>query len=256
MNCKRKSLVPWSLLVGCLLLFTRGASSDFTDIKDGRLVAYVWSSVPIGGGVATGLYPLDKRHAYARTASGGVFSWDADKSVWASITSSFPVEWQGQENINAFAVDPANKRNMFVVCGAYTADWWHGDAMLLKTTNSGSTWSQVNPPGWNVAAGSREASGLYGERLAVDPADSTVVLYGSNRNGMWRSTDAGDSWFPVPALAAAEAIATASRPSFSIAASRVAFTPPCGMTASTSPMIMAAPGVSSMARPLALAGWN
>jgi photosystem II stability/assembly factor-like uncharacterized protein len=36
------------------------------------------------------------------------------------------------------------------------------------------------------------------ERLAVDPTDPDHVLFGSSREGLWRSTDGGGSWQQVP----------------------------------------------------------
>ena len=99
------------------------------------------------------------------------------------------------------AIDPNNPNNLYALVGQYTGT----DGDVLYSTNAGQTWSQT---ALSFYVGGNLNGRATGERIAVDPNDSSIVFLGSNANGLWESTNSGHSFsqvtgFPSPDTAGA-----------------------------------------------------
>ena len=59
-----------------------------------------------------------------------------------------------------------------------------GERILFLNKNQPGISDDINNPSGNFGYNS----------IVVDPADDTIVYFGTNRQGIWKSTDAGDTW--------------------------------------------------------------
>jgi xyloglucan-specific exo-beta-1,4-glucanase len=82
----------------------------------------------------------------------------------------------------------------------YTNDWDPNDGAIIKSTDRGDTWSVTDLP--FKVGGNMPGRGM-GERLAVDPKNSDIIYFGARSgNGLWKSTDGGESFEKVDSFEA------------------------------------------------------
>lgn len=160
--------------------------------------AYAWRPVVIrGGGYVTGLefHPREPDLLYARTDVGGAYRWDAGRRAWQPLNDGLDRAHNDLYAVLSLAPDPRDPDKVYLACGAYFADWAR-KAAVLRSADRGRTWEGVDLP--FKLGGNQDGRGM-GERLRVDPHDGDELLLGTNRDGLWRSRDAGRSWHPVKA---------------------------------------------------------
>ena len=92
-----------------------------------------------------------------------------------------------------------------------------GPSVRSSYTFGGTTWRSLGPQPMQSYAGipTRQYGNVAGrvDAVAIQPNNSSVILIGTATGGIWKSTDAGNSWRPV----------SDSAPSLSI--SSIAFSP-------------------------------
>lgn len=158
---------------------------------------YTWKNVAIGGGgFVTGIVfsPVEKGLAYARTDVGGCYRWDSATAAWTPLTDMFPMangNYLGGESI---AADPIDANVVYAASGMYEGN---GNGVILRSADRGATWT-VNTIG--VVMGGNELGRGMGERLAVDPNNNTILLFGTRANGLYKSTDSGAHWAKLSAF--------------------------------------------------------
>jgi len=164
-------------------------------------VAYNWKNVVIlGGGFVSGIIfsPVEKDLIYARTDVGGAYRWNqADKS-WIAITDEFGRD--SNSGIESFAVDPVDASKVYLAAGTYTGTW-AGNGYILRSNDRGNSWKKTDLP---FKMGGNEDGRSNGERLAIDPNLTSILFFGSRKNGMWKSTDSGESWDKVGSFTASD----------------------------------------------------
>jgi photosystem II stability/assembly factor-like uncharacterized protein len=94
---------------------------------------------------------------------------------------------------------------LYLALGMYAQSWAPNGAML-RSNDRGETYERTDMP---IKMGGNDNARSNGERLAVDPNQPSTLLFGSRRNGIWKSTDGSTTWvqlksFPVPEDAAKE----------------------------------------------------
>jgi photosystem II stability/assembly factor-like uncharacterized protein len=158
--------------------------------------AYRWHSVRVGGG---GFSPgivfsaAQQDLAYLRTDIGGLYRWDAVSKAWVPLQDAFAESnYFGVESV---APDPRDPNVVYAAVGMYH----RGPAALIRSPDRGATW-QIFPTAFRMG-GNEDGRGL-GERLAIDPHDTSVLYFGSRHDGLQRSDDHGRTWekvasFPV-----------------------------------------------------------
>lgn len=150
-----------------------------------------WHNVAIGGGgFVSGIVfsPAQQGLAYARTDVGGFYRWDDAESVWIPLTDSFPASQGNLLGGESIAPDPTDPNIVYAAAGMYLTS---GNGAILRSTDQGATWT-VNPI--PVAMGGNANGRGMGERLAVDPNNPAILLFGTRNNGLYRSADSGASW--------------------------------------------------------------
>jgi uncharacterized protein (TIGR03437 family) len=144
---------------------------------------------PIAGRIAAiAIDPRDNNTIYLGTASGGVWKTLDGGTTWKPLTDNQPSLATG-----SIALDPKNPDVIYVGTGEenFSHDNYYG-AGILKSTNAGSTWTNIQGPFLHGYIGS----------IAVSPSNSQVVLCTSgtytssstSQNGVWRSADGGATW--------------------------------------------------------------
>jgi photosystem II stability/assembly factor-like uncharacterized protein len=128
-------------------------------------------ATPFGGQlVALAQAPSSPQTLYTATIAGRVFRSLDGGATWGERQSGLP-----DALIVDFLVDSQDSRTVF----ARTSTT--GPAAILRTRNGGQSWTAV----WTGFGG------VYG--MALDGLNPGVVYAGSN-DGLYRSTDGGDTW--------------------------------------------------------------
>lgn len=155
-----------------------------------------WQNVAIGGGgYVTGLtlHPQDANLRYAKTDNGGLYRWDPEEKSWIPLLENFTVSGINYYGTEAVAIDPNDPDIVYVALGKYLPD----PSGLFKSSDRGQTWVQSD---LKVPMSGDGNLRWAGNRLAVNPFDSNVLLFGSRQDGLWRSQDGGMSWTQVREL--------------------------------------------------------
>jgi len=189
-QCKNSSrhriLTFFSLLVLTILFQGYQVNAQSTS-------GFVWKNAPIGGGgFVTGIvtHPTSGDR-YCRTDVGGAYRWDAANNKWIQLLDWINESEAGFYGVEAIALDPQNANNVYMLCGTSYIN--SGRTAILKSTNKGNTFTYTDVTSKFIENGNGTGRG-NGERLAVDPHNSNVLFCGTRANGLWKSTDAGDTW--------------------------------------------------------------
>lgn len=176
---------------GWLLLFSLSALAESIPQAN-----YEWRNVRVGGGgFSPGLIfsRAQQDLAYLRTDIGGAYRWDAPTNQWLPLQDNFAES--NYFGIESLAPDPVDANVVYLAAGMYRRE----RAAILRSQDRGFTW-KVFPTSFRMG-GNEDGRGL-GERLAIDPNDTSILYFGSRHDGLQRSADHGRSWsrvksFPV-----------------------------------------------------------
>ena len=146
---------------------------------------------PTGGGTmnvtagrvnAIAIDPRDNDVVYIGAAEGGVWKTTDGGVTWAPLTDQQPSLASG-----SIAIDPNNPDTIYVGTGEenFAQDSYYG-AGILKSTDAGASWTNIVGPFLRDKIGA----------IAVQPVNSQVVICAST-TGIWRSSDAGNTWAQV-----------------------------------------------------------
>jgi len=190
-----------------------------------------WNQVPIGGcGYITGIvaHPLGQDVVYARVDVGGALRWDEAGQQWLPITDMFNSTVAGSYNcVESINVDPRDINVVYFACGR------GGQQAIFRSTDRGNSWTDT---GWK--GGIITGNGQYrwcGERLAVDPANSNVVYFGSRKSGLWVNNNPTvfGKWVQIPKaqIPFGGGLSPAAKPENNVGVTFVTFDPSGGTTA-------------------------
>jgi len=211
---------------------------------------YTWKNAVIkGGGFVSGVItsPVLPGLTFARTDVGGAYRHDPTNRRWMAIT-----DWAGHNEgnltgIESIAADPVDPNRVYIAAGTYLTA---GNGSILISTDMGQTFptrSSINAPmGGNVDGRS------MGERLAVDPNLPSTLYFGSRNAGLFKSTDAGQSWASSPIQVGGVAITGATGagvggnpPGTGYGLTFVVFDPRSGAAGSATPAIYVGVGITT-----------
>ena len=154
---------------------------------------YVWQTIPFGGGgyVPGFLYhPKQKDLLYARTDVGGIYRYDFGAERWIPLLDQLGQDDADLKGVLSIAIDPNDPNKVYAACGMYLATWARKGA-ILRSSDQGRTWQKTELP---IRVGGNSDGRGTGERLIVDPKNGNILYYGSNQDGLWKSTDGGESF--------------------------------------------------------------
>ena len=158
-----------------------------------------WKSVDAGG---TGFVPgfcfskTEKDVLYARTDVGGAYKWDETTLSWNRITDWITeTEWPLM-GIQSMCIDPAMPSRIYMMGGLYI----NPPSCIMRSDDYGKTFKRFVVP--FQITGTATPSG---ERLCVDPNNTAVVYCGTHKNGLWKSTNYGETWSQVTSFSTAVA---------------------------------------------------
>lgn len=163
----------------------------FCAVSDGEDSSYKWDNVAIGGGgYVTGisLHPKAPGNIYIRTDIGGFYRFNTKSKHWMPLTDAFGIDKEQYYGGEGLALDPNNPEILYIAAGKYL---WGPYGSIFKSTDSGATWQKLPI---DILMGGNDDLRWAGERLAVDPFDSVIVLFGSRKDGLYRTVDGGQTW--------------------------------------------------------------
>ena len=166
---------------------------------------YDWRRLPTGaGGFVTGIvvHPTAPGVMYARTDVGGAYRWDAAKEVWVQMLTAGnvpdPNQNPGDYSVESVATAPSDPSIVYLAVGNDSnpsdAGALTGTGRVLRSADGGRTWT-TSAQRWFISGNEQYRTGS--ERLAIDPSDAKHIVFGTRREGLWQSTDGGDSWVQV-----------------------------------------------------------
>ena len=115
--------------------------------------------------------PSDSESVYVGTDGCGVYRRSERDAAWTYLGPHYTT---GQRRVYAIGMTDSAPDTLLI------GVWGDG---IYKSANGGHSWQERNV----------DLSALRIERVAVDPSQSGVV-YASGRGGLFRSSDAGESW--------------------------------------------------------------
>ncbi|BDI30479.1 hypothetical protein CCAX7_25300 [Capsulimonas corticalis] len=173
---------------------------------------YNWRSVTIGaGGFVTGFltHPLDANVRYCRTDVGNAYRWNSATSRWIPMVvhnqgspagmPSAASPAPGQSGVESIAFDSKATNVIYLaykngfsndVSSQYTAV----KGSVYKSVDGGQTFTGSD---LNIDMNPNGSQRSLGERMMVDPNNSSILYYASLDNGLWRSTNGGVNWTQV-----------------------------------------------------------
>lgn len=158
---------------------------------------YQWRNVAIGGGgFVSGLvfHPSEPGLMYARTDIGGAYRWLPETRRWQPLMDWMGHDDHGRFGVESLALDPSDPERVYLAVGTYLHERGQLGA-ILRSSDRGATFERASLP--FKLGGNAQGRG-NGERLAVDPNDGRVLLFGTRQHGLWRSDDAGATWREAP----------------------------------------------------------
>jgi hypothetical protein len=175
---------------------------------------YLWQPVRIGGGgwvVGMVLHPLDPTVRYARTDVGSPYRWNNATQQWipmrvsnadgTGVQSAAETSAPSSYGVDSIAVDPANTSVVYMAfptehsCDVQCPTNY---VEIYKSTDGGKNFTPGNMSASAILGNPNGSNRMYGEKLAVDPANSSVLYYGSDSQGLFRSLDGGTTWTQFP----------------------------------------------------------
>lgn len=162
--------------------------------------AYSWKNVQIhGGGYVSGIvfHPTAQNLIYCRTDVGGAYRWNQITSSWIAINDDIIRSDAQLTGVLSIAVDPNDSNRLYLATGQYLASWAH-NAAILRSNDRGNTWARSD---LTIKLGGNSDGRGTGERLQVDPNLGSILVLGTNQDGLWKSTDRGVTWARITAFA-------------------------------------------------------
>ncbi|ORY81651.1 Oligoxyloglucan reducing end-specific cellobiohydrolase [Neocallimastix californiae] len=159
-------------------------------------VEYNWYNTKIGGGgfVTNLIYnPGEEGLLYLRTDMGGSYRYDQTNKSWIPIQDVFGGSEWWLFGCESLGVDTKEPNRVYIAAGTYMSYGENG--AIISSDDYGKTWKHR----WDAPFhfGANDDGRGRGERLAVNPVDNNIIFFGTRKNGLYKSTNYGESFEPV-----------------------------------------------------------
>jgi photosystem II stability/assembly factor-like uncharacterized protein len=149
---------------------------------------YRWQPVAVGGGgfIMSQDISANGRTRVIRTDTYGAYRWENDRWVPLITAKSMPAEDVAPEastgGIEELVAAPSSPRRLYM----------HFKGWVYRSDDTGRNWRKT--PFTRVSTDGVFDYRQSGPRMAVDPANPDIVLFGSVLDGLWRTRDGGRTW--------------------------------------------------------------
>jgi len=158
---------------------------------------YSWGHVSIGGGGFVDGIIISKTNPkvmYARTDVGGAYRWDSVNTKWVQMLDWVSNNQTGYLGVESIALDPQNNNNVYMLVG--TSYFNNGNTAIIRSSDGGKTFAITDVSSQFKAHGNGMGRQM-GEKLVVDPNQSSILFCGTRCNGVFKSTNSGATWTNV-----------------------------------------------------------
>jgi photosystem II stability/assembly factor-like uncharacterized protein len=122
---------------------------------------------------------------YAAAVSGGIWKTTDEGKNWANITPDLP-----NLATNTIAMAPSDHNTIYAGTGeGYGGVGMVGGNGILKSANRGISWQLLNATTVND-------NFRFVNKILIDPVNKNILLAATN-NGIFKSSDGGQSWYGV-----------------------------------------------------------
>jgi xyloglucan-specific exo-beta-1,4-glucanase len=198
---------PWLLVAlavlpaACLAPPKLGSSqaTGSTSSEHAKPEPYAWRNAAIvGGGFVSSIIFSRQVEGlvYARTDVGGAYRLDPGSESWTPLLDWVSRDQAHYLGVESLALHPGEPDRVYLAVGLYTKSWG-GTGAMLRSNDRGRTWKSTD---MTIKMGGNEWGRSCGERLAVDPNQSSRVFFGSRQAGLMLSEDHGETWQARPGL--------------------------------------------------------
>ena len=163
-----------------------------------------WTTVRIGGGgnvTSIKAHPLVPNLFFATTDVGNPYRWNHNEQKWEGLLNGVPLSQNNNAACGNIAVDPqdATGNILYATVGANAdySDGWSPPGKVIKSTNRGTTWTDA---GLTIRVAANGDDKWGGDRIVVDPQNSTVVYVTSWADGTYKGVNSGTSWSKINTL--------------------------------------------------------
>jgi xyloglucan-specific exo-beta-1,4-glucanase len=161
---------------------------------------YKWNSVFIGGGgFVSGLITSKEQPGlmYARTDVGGAYKWDAGTNAWLPLMDWVSERQKGILGTESLAIDLQSPNVIYISAGISYSN--NGKSYILRSSDYGANFITTEVTDQFKIHGNGMGR-QNGEKLQVDPNNSSIVYCGTRWNGLFRSMNFGSTWSRVKSL--------------------------------------------------------
>ena len=158
-----------------------------------KSIPYKYANLPIpGGGYVTGFeyHPTAKDVLYCRTDIGGTYRYDFKADRWVSLIDHVTMFDISETFPTAMALDPKYPNRLYIACGI-NDPVTRKKGVFAVSDDYGDTFTYHELP--CTVHGNWPGRGT-GKRLVVDPNNSDIIYFASQRAGLLRSNDRGVTW--------------------------------------------------------------
>ncbi len=178
----------------------KGIGGAAGSLDGGTEISSGWGNVRFdGGGFVDGIVASTQVSGlfYARTDVGGAYRWSDDQKAWVPLLDWLPQDDVGLFGVESIALDPSNPGWLYLLVG--TSYFSNGKTAILRSQDYGATFIETDVSSLWRANGNGMGR-QSGEKLAVDPNDPNILFCGSRAAGLFKSSDAGQSWANVSTI--------------------------------------------------------
>lgn len=151
---------------------------------------YEYRNLPIpGGGYVTGFIFHEKKQGvlYARTDIGGMYRFDYASKRWFSLIDHVTMDDLSETFPIAAALDDFHPERLYIACGVNR----EGAGVIAVSDDYGAHFVYHKIP--VLVHGNLNGRGT-GYRLIVDKNNSDRLIFASQQEGLWISSDRGTNW--------------------------------------------------------------
>jgi len=186
---------------GSVQQFIQPVTTMWTPIGPQPTVATIFGNTS-GRVTALAVDPTNPNIVYLGGAEGGVWKSTNGGTNWTPLTDSQPSLAMGAIVIDPNSCTPAPCKTIYVGTGEenFAIDNYYG-AGILKSTDGGSTWTQLGQSAFLGTGGGPISARSGGARigaLAISPNSQTLLAAvqgaGAVASGIYRSIDGGVNW--------------------------------------------------------------